>query len=230
MSARLSFTHDMEELHEDLIEMGALAEQAIGNALNAIRTQDVTLARQIIEGDDKVDAMEKRIEQRCLAILARHQPLAGDLRMVGAALKIITDLERISDSATDIAELVTQLAGQQYIKPLVDIPRMAETAIQMVHDAIDAFTRREMQLARDVCLRDDEVDNAFSRVMFDLIRLMRSMPEAASQAVDLLLVAKYLERIADHATNIAEWAIYLVNGQHPQDKDIHHMVEHTEGN
>lgn len=225
MSARISFQHDMDELHSELIEMSALVEQAIDDALTAIRRQDVPLARRIIEGDDKVDALEKRIEQRCLLILARHQPLAGDLRMVGAALKIITDLERISDSAADIAELVTRLAGQQYIKPLEDIPQMADMAIAMVHDAIAAFTRRDAAQATAVCLRDDGVDAAFSRVLFDLTRVMRELPEAASQAIDLLFVAKYLERIADHATNIAEWAIYLVKGVHPQDKEIHQAQE-----
>ena len=221
MTARLALMHDLEALHRELLDMGTLTEDAIDRALTALKKQDVELANEVISGDDQIDSIERQVEQRCLNILARHQPLAGDLRTVGAALKVITDLERISDNATDIGEIVLRIAGQRFIKPLVDIPMMGDITINMVRDAITAYINKDMDLAMDVCLRDDTIDNAFSRVVLDVTGIMRQNPDSVSQAVDLMFVAKYLERMADHATNIAEWGIYLVTGTHPQDKDIH---------
>ena len=222
---RLTLTHDLDQLHQDLVEMATRAETAIEESIQALNRQDAALARSVIAGDDVVDELERAIEHRCLNILARHQPLARDLRAVSAALKVITDLERISDGATDIGEIVLRLAGQSYIKPLVDIPRMAELATSMVRDSISAYIQKDQHLAMAVTLRDDEMDAAFERILMELTHMMREHPESVAQAVDFLFIAKYLERMGDHATNIAEWVIYLVTGVHPQDKELHEAAQ-----
>ncbi|MBC8529191.1 phosphate signaling complex protein PhoU [Christensenellaceae bacterium NSJ-44] len=222
---RLTLTHDLDQLHQDLVEMATRAETAIEESIQALNRQDAALARSVIAGDDVVDELERAIEHRCLNILARHQPLARDLRAVSAALKVITDLERISDGATDIGEIVLRLAGQAYIKPLVDIPRMAELATSMVRDSISAYIQKDQHLAMAVTLRDDEMDAAFERILMELTHMMREHPESVAQAVDFLFIAKYLERMGDHATNIAEWVIYLVTGVHPQDKELHEAAQ-----
>ncbi|SCJ06499.1 Phosphate transport system protein phoU homolog [uncultured Clostridium sp.] len=222
---RLTLTHDLDQLHQDLVEMATRAETAIEESIQALNRQDAALARSVIAGDDVVDELERAIEHRCLNILARHQPLARDLRAVSAALKVITDLERISDGATDIGEIVLRLAGQAYIKPLVDIPRMAELATSMVRDSISAYIQKDQHLAMAVTLRDDEMDAAFERILMELTHMMREHPESVAQAVDFLFIAKYLERMGDHATNIAEWVIYLVTGVHPQDKELHETAQ-----
>lgn len=222
---RLTLTHDLDQLHQDLVEMATRAETAIEESIQALNRQDAALARSVIAGDDVVDELERAIEHRCLNILARHQPLARDLRAVSAALKVITDLERISDGATDIGEIVLRLAGQAYIKPLMDIPRMAELATSMVRDSISAYIQKDQHLAMAVTLRDDEMDAAFERILMELTHMMREHPESVAQAVDFLFIAKYLERMGDHATNIAEWVIYLVTGVHPQDKELHEAAQ-----
>ena len=218
---RNRFDQQLEALNQALIEMGGLIEDAIENAVEALLKKDAGLARKAIALDASVDDKERAIERLCLQLLLQQQPVARDLRTISAALKMITDLERISDNATDIGEIVLRIAGQRFIKPLVDIPMMGDITSNMVRDAITAYINKDMDLAMDVCLRDDTIDNAFSRVVLDVTGIMRQNPDSVSQAVDLMFVAKYLERMADHATNIAEWGIYLVTGTHPQDKDIH---------
>ena len=172
-------------------------------------------ARNILAQDDSIDEMEKELEERCVKLIALQQPLASDLRTIHTILKVVTDLERIGDQAINIAELTLRLAGQPLIKPLVDIPTMAEMAGEMLHQALRSFVDRDTALAREVCLADDAVDQLYSRLYDELIELALSAGDRgrSTQAINLLFAARYLERIADHATNIAERVIYMVEGR-----------------
>ena len=170
------------------------------------------------EFEREVDEREKEVERRCLKLLLQQQPVASDLRIISTALKIITDLERIADQACDIAELATYMAGQKYIKKLVDIPLMADAATKMVKESIDAFVARDIDLAQRVIACDDTVDALFDQVKNDLIALIREDSANGEQAMDLLMVGKYLERIGDHATNVAEWVVFSTTGQHKNER------------
>jgi phosphate transport system protein len=214
MVTRHSFDHDLEELHLELIKMGSLVEESIENTIQALKKQDVELARKIFRNDDIIDDLEKIIERKCLNLIARQQPLAKDLRTISTALKIITDMERIGDHSSDIAEITIRMAGEKYIKPLVDIPKMADCARQMVKKAIDAYIRQDITLAQEVCASDDEVDDLFSKIKLELTNLMKNDVQAIDQVINFMFIAKYLERMADHATNIAEWVVFNVTGEH----------------
>jgi len=217
---RVTFDSELHQLNQSLITMGGMVEDSIEKAIIALKKQDVALAQKIIEGDDAIDDQEHLIEKKCINIIARHQPLAIDLRTVSAALKVITDLERIADHSTDISELVIGMAGEPYIKPLIDIPKLSDVAREMVQEALNAYIMRDQVLARTVIERDDEADFLFSRITQDLIALMQQSPATVPQGVSLLQVAKYLERVADHAVNVAEWAIYVTTGIHPHGSEM----------
>jgi len=207
------FDRELEELHSDMIKMAALVEESIESTIIALKKQDVELARRIFNDDDLIDDMEKKIEQRCLNIIARQQPLAKDLRNISTALKIITDMERIGDHSADIAEITIRNSSQKYIKPLIDIPKMAALAKQMVNKAIDAYVKQDIELAKEVCLSDDVVDDLFMKIVLELTSLMKNDDKIVEQCVDFIFIAKYLERMADHATNIGEWVVYNVTGE-----------------
>ena len=168
--------------------------------------------------DNAGAAVAQEVERRCLKLLLQQQPVASDLRVISTALKIITDLERISDQSCDIAELADRMADQPYIKQLVDIPKMAEAVIKMVKESIDAFVTSDIDLAQRVVAQDDVVDDLFNQVKNDLIALIRKDANNGEQAVDLLMVAKYLERIGDHATNVAEWVVFSITGEHKNER------------
>ena len=207
---RNRFDRELTALHDLLIEMGTLSQKSIETAKDALLQQDRQLARQVYEYEREVDEKEKEVERRCLKLLLQQQPVASDLRVISTALKIITDLERISDQSCDIAELADRMADQPYIKQLVDIPKMAEAVIKMVKESID--------LAQRVVAQDDVVDDLFNQVKNDLIALIRKDANNGEQAVDLLMVAKYLERIGDHATNVAEWVVFSITGEHKNER------------
>ena len=214
MNARHLFNKKLEELHLDLIKMGSLVEESIEKTLLALQKQDTELAGRIFRDDDLIDELEQKIEKKCLTIIASQQPLAKDLRAIGAALKMITDMERIADHSADIAEITIRMAEEQYIKPLIDIPKMAELAKEMVRQSIDAYVKQDIELARVVCADDDAVDALFDQIVQELIVVMKRDAQTVEQATNLLLIAKYLERMADHATNICEWVIFHVTGEH----------------
>lgn len=215
---RNRFDKELASLHDLLIEMGTLSQQAIESAKDALLEQDVEKAARAHEFEREVDEREKEVERRCLKLLLQQQPVASDLRIISTALKIITDLERIADQACDIAELATYMAGQKYIKKLVDIPLMADAATKMVKESIDAFVARDIDLAQRVIACDDTVDALFDQVKNDLIALIREDSANGEQAMDLLMVGKYLERIGDHATNVAEWVVFSITGQHKNER------------
>ncbi len=205
------FDEQVEILNAQMIEMGAMIETTIEGACEALQTADLPRARAIIEGDSVVDRKEREIESLCLRMLLTRQPVAHDLRVVSSALKMITDMERIGDHAADISEIVTFLDYSAALQP-EHFGAMSRAAIDMVHRAIDAYVRQDVELARAVILSDDTVDQLFTDVKRELIELLAADASRGGEALDLLMIAKYFERIGDHATNIAEWVEYSVTG------------------
>ena len=215
---RSKFDEQLALLNNGLIEMGAAVEQAIMSAIHALDEQDVALAQKVISSDDEIDNKEKEIESLCLKILLQQQPVAKDLRLVSAALKMVTDIERIGDHASDISEITLLLANNRYIKKLEHITQMAEETVKMVNRSIDAFVRKDEALAKEVIAYDDVIDNLFDKVKGDLIELIKENAENGDEAIDLIMIAKYFERIGDHATNVAEWVIFSLTGSHKSDQ------------
>lgn len=213
VSTRQNYNQELEALRKEIWDMGTLVSNAIENAVQSLARQDVELAHRVMAGDDFIDNMEIDIEDKCMVLIARQQPLARDLRIIGTGLKITTDLERMGDHAFDIAQITLKLTGQPLIKPLVDIPRMAEMAQKMLKDSLEAYINLDIALAEEVCRADDAVDNLYKQVFRELLTYMMEKPPTITQATELIFVTRYLERIADHTTNIAEWTIYLVTGQ-----------------
>ena len=211
---RNRFDEQLHTLNHELLEMGALIEHAIRSATDALVKQDVEAALQAIAADKEVNQAERDIESLCLKLLLQQQPVARDLRLISSALKMITDMERIGDQASDIAELVIYLSKEPYRKELKHLPQMAENAIRMVTGALDAYVRKDVALAQEVMAMDDAIDALFVTVKDELIALIRNDASAGSQAIDLLMIAKYYERIGDHAQNIAEWVEYALTGKH----------------
>lgn len=211
---RSRFDEQLSVLHNNLIEMGAMIEYAIAKATKALVEQDAALAKEVMDSDHLIDDKEKEIESLCLKLLLRQQPVARDLRQISAALKMITDMERIGDQAEDISEICKYLSGQAYITKLENIQQMAEATIKMVTDSIDAYVRTDLSLARTVIEYDDVVDTLFVKIKKDLITLVHQDVQNGEQAFDLLQIAKYYERIGDHAVNIAEWVIFSITGHH----------------
>ncbi len=211
---RSRFDEQLDLLNNELIEMGALIEYAIESAVEALLKQDVEAARKAIEFDKEIDQKEKDIESMCLKLLLQQQPVARDLRQISAVLKMITDMERIGDQAADISGIVIYLAGTPYIKKFEHLPQMAEAAIRMVTGSIDAYVKKDLALAKEIIAMDDIIDDLFIIVKDELIELIHEKTENGEQAIDLLMVAKYFERIGDHAQNIAEWAEFSITGEH----------------
>jgi len=201
---RNRFDKELELLNEELIEMGNIIESSIEAAVTALIEQNIELAKRVVEGDKEVNDIEKSIERRCLKLLLHQQPVASDLRMISSALKMITDMERIGDQASDISEITIWLADQEYIKQLIHIPQMAEATIKMVKDSIDAYVKRDLELVKSVIEYDDVVNNLFNIIKDELIELIRESASYGEQAIDLIMICKYFERIGEHAQNIAE--------------------------
>jgi len=212
MTARLSFEHELQVLKDNLTEMGQLIEAAIEKALQAFETQDDVLAKDIINGDRNVNDIEKTIESRCLSLILKQQPVARDLRIVTTALKIVTDMERIGDHAADIAELIIREKRDPIYNLVKHIPEMGKVAKSMVHDAVFAFTTLNIEEAREIIKRDDVVDELFDQVKEEVASLLRASNEHVDQCVDILMIAKYFERIGDHAVNICEWTEFHETG------------------
>lgn len=213
MSAtRTQFEEQLEALRLRLLEMGSLSDEMVATAMQALIEQNVPLAEQVIARDDVVDALDIAIETDCMRMIALQQPLARDLRLIGTALKVITDLERISDHAVDIAKVARKLARDTFLKPLVDLPRMSVSVRQMLRDALQSFITHDLSLVHQVVEADDEIDVLFHHIRDDLHAAMKRDPGVVVQASYLLFVAHYLERIADHTVNIAERVHYVETG------------------
>ena len=218
INMRNRFDRQLVQLNNELIEMGGMIEKAISDTVKALVNQDIELASNVIEYDEEIDHQEREIEQLCLKLLLQQQPVAKDLRLISAALKMITDMERIGDHATDISEITIELSKESYIKKLDHIQQMAKETMVMLVQSVEAFVNKDMDKARAVIVHDDVVDDLFNKVKAELIAMIHEDVNAGEQASDLLLAAKYFERIGDHATNISEWVIFSITGQHPDDK------------
>ena len=212
---RNRFDEQLFELNREIIEMGAMCEEAIASATKALISGDVELAANIKKSSSVIDQMERDIEGRCMKLLLHQQPVAKDLRIISAALKIITDMERIGDQAEDIAEIVTFLNGHT-MESMEIIKDMACETIEMVTASVDSFVKRDVSLAEKVIAQDDIVDAYFSKVKSVIINFIAKNSSDGEFALDLLMISKYFERIGDHATNIAEWVIYFVTGAHEE--------------
>jgi phosphate transport system protein len=211
---RNRFDRQLSTLNDELIEMGSMIEKSIETAIKALVNQDVDLARHAIEADEEIDRQERIIEDLCLKLLLQQQPVAKDLRLISSALKMITDMERIGDHASDISEITIALADQPYIKKLEHIQQMAKETMIMLVGSIEAFVDKDLKKANEVIKRDDVVDDLFDKVKKELIQMIHENADKGEQAADLLMVAKYMERIGDHATNISEWVIFSITGEH----------------
>lgn len=208
---RTKFDEQLQQLNDEMTRMSTMIEEAIEDAIEAFFNQDAKTANRIMGEDALVDQAQKNIENICFQLLIQQQPVARDMRTITAAMKMVTDMERIGDQAADIAELTVMLANQPYILKEDHIKQMSEETIKMLLQAINAYVERDVVKAKDVIAHDDIVDALFLRVKADLIETIRSYPDYGEQAADLLMINKYLERIGDHATNIAEWVIFSLD-------------------
>lgn len=214
MTARPTFEYELEQVNVELIKMGALVEQAIDNAISSFKNQNYELAREVVAKDRAIDEMEKHIESKCLTLILRQQPVARDLRVVSTALKMVTDLERIGDHASDIAELVINIRGEHIYDIIEHIPEMATVSKKMVHDAIRAFVNGDVEESKEVAKRDDMVDDLFDKVKMEVIERLKASSDNSDMCVDFLMIGKYLERIGDHAENICEWVEFNETGEY----------------
>jgi len=211
---RTRFDEQLEQLNNEMISMGSMIEQAIENAVDALIHQDVAKAIRAMEYDESINQKERDIENLCLKLLLQQQPVARDLRVISAALKMVTDMEKIGDNATDISELTILMAKEPYIKKLEHIEKMAKETMIMLIQSLEAYVNKDLEKARNVIEHDDIVDELFLAIKGELIVLIHQNAANGEQAADLLMVAKYFERIGDHATNIAEWVIFSITGHH----------------
>jgi phosphate transport system protein len=212
------FHEELEALKQTLLAMGGLVEDQIRRVVRALLERDGALAQEVIDGDARVNAYDVEVDETCVELLALHQPAAGDLRFITTAMKIVTDLERIGDQAVNIAQRVLELNREPQLKPYIDLPRMAERAQRMVKESLDAFVARDTALARRVCAEDADVDALKEQIFRELLTFMMADPSTIPRAIRLILVSRFIERVADHATNIAEMVIYMVDSK---------MVRHT---
>jgi len=219
MSIQRRFDEELADLKEKILRMGSLVEGQIRQALKALVDRDDDLAKQVIENDRQVNTMDVDVDEACLELLALQQPAARDLRFITTGMKISTELERMSDLAENICERSMELNEEPQLKPYIDIPLMAEHAAKMVGEALDAFVRGDSVLARKVLDEDDYIDNLNEQIFRELLSFMMENPKAISRAIRLSFISKYIERIADHATNVAELVVYMVEG-----KIIRHMT------
>jgi phosphate transport system protein len=218
------FDEELKTLYKDILKMGVMAQEAIYKSIEALKNRDKQGAQEVIDTDDKIDELELAIDEKCIDLIARHQPMAGDLRFITTGMKINAELERIADLALDISQRVLEIVDKPILKPLIDIPKLSVIAQNMVRDAIDAFVKKDVDLAKKVVLSDSEADKLRNLVQDELINdYMAKDSSTAPRAVPLLLIARHLERICDHTTNIAEDVIYMVEG-----KVIKHRLEELE--
>jgi len=212
VNVRKTFHQQLQDLQQQIVHMGNLVSHMVDDAVRSLAQQDLDLAQRVIQADDEIDRLQIDTQMKSMQLLALQQPMARDLRTIGTGLKIVTDLERMADHATDIAEVTLRIGTDKLIKPLVDIPRMAAIAQEMTRDALQAYVKQDEAAAREMITRDHEVDRLYKAIFDELLELMQKDPSVVKQATYLLHVAVGLERVADHATNLGEWTIYMLTG------------------
>lgn len=216
---RAQFLQELENIHNDLLKMGSLVEDAIINAIMSLKNKDIDLAKKTIDNDEYIDELESSIEDRCIKFIATQHPLASDLREITTILRMITDLERIGDHAEDICRYTIRLSDERYIKELIDIPKMADLASNMVKNSLDAFVKKDVTHAKKVWNMDEEIDSLFKSIYDELIGIMSDDNEKIYQSTIFLFISAHLERIADYSTNICEKIVYIVTGKYKMDDD-----------
>lgn len=213
MRTRMEFDHQLDELKHEIIRMSALVEEVLAKSMKALIAHDADAAKIIMDGDDVIDDLNASIEETCITLIATQQPLAGDLRVIFAAVKMATDLERIADYGVGIAKCAVSLKDDEYIKPLVDLPRMTDIACAMLRDSVRAFADRDPERAVEAAKQDNELDALFQQVYSELLTFVMEDPKCIHQMMAFVLIARYLERVGDHITNICEWIVYNLTGK-----------------
>ena len=216
----------LAQLYSRLLELEGIVERVLAMAIEALKTGDELLAQKVVESDDEVDDLANTIEEGAIEVIALHQPVGSDLRRIIGSIRVSIDLERVADLAVNIAEIVPELARQPLLKPLIDIPRMMKIAQEMLHDGLNALRDGDVELARAVCFRDQEIDDLYMQIFRELVSYITEDPRTTSRAIPLLFVARHLERVGDHATNVAEIVFYQSTGKRVRLRDI---MGETEG-
>ena len=229
MTPRQHFGESLKILNQELLKMGTLVEEAIRRSVTCLIDQDTELAKKIIDEDDAVNEMEIAIEDRCTILIATEQPVASDLRHIITALKIVTQLERMGDHAVHIAKAAIRLSEEVYMKPLIDIPRMSEIVVKMIHDVLTAFINNDAELAIEVAKMDASIDKLHHQVMTEIWGYMKADPRYVKQSTSFLFISRFLERLGDHVTNISEWIVYNNTGKHVELNRIGYYTETEKG-
>ncbi len=213
MKVRSEYDSQLSELKHELIRMASLVEEVLAGGMRALVARDPDAAQRVIDSDDEIDDLQMDIEDRCITLIATQQPLAGDLRAIFAAIKMGTDLERIADYGVGVARAALQFKGEEYIKPLIDLPRMTDIACEMLRKSVRAFTEGSAELAAEAASHDAEMDALFAQVYRELMTYVLETPKHIRQMVSFVLIARYLERVGDHITNVCEWIVYNATGK-----------------
>lgn len=213
MAPRKVFEMELNQLHNELLRMGSIVEKQIHQCIKALEEQDVKLAEEVIKNDDMVDKLMRDIEDKSIKLIAMQQPIATDLRFIFTCINIVTDLERMADHAVDISKIAIRLKDQAYIKDLIDIPKMGNIVGDMIKEALDAYVERDLDKAYEIAKRDDIIDKIYKNVFSEMFAVMAQDTSRIEQGTQFLFVCKFLERVADHVTNICEWTIYIVTGE-----------------
>ncbi|MCA0986043.1 phosphate signaling complex protein PhoU [Guptibacillus algicola] len=213
MVVRENFQEQLDEIKAQLLELGSLAQLAVDDSIKALKNQDVEKALEIIDNDHKINELEEEINEKVIWLIAKEQPLASDLRRLISALKISTDVERVGDLAVNIAKSIIRIGDKPFVKPIEEIPALAEKANNMLREVLSSFYEEDVNQAKDVADADDEIDNMYGRLVKELLELMTKYPDSISQIQQLAFICRYIERIGDHCTNISESVIYVVKGK-----------------
>ncbi len=211
---RQHYSQALKQIDTDIVTMGTLVEEAIQKSMTCLQNKDVELAERIIADDEKINRLETQIEDACTQIIAQEQPVASDLRKVITSLKLVTQIERMGDHAVHIAKAVKKLAGEEYMKPIVSIPIMADIATHMLHEVLTAFVENDAEMAIEIAKRDDKIDELHNGVMREVLTYMMQDPKNIGQSIHFIFISRYLERFGDHVTNISEWVVYNSTGKH----------------
>jgi phosphate transport system protein len=213
MTTRMEYDHQLSELKHEIIRMGALVEDTLAGAMQALVSRDLEKAQRIIDGDDEIDDLMAAIEEKCIMLIATQQPLASDLRVIFAAIKMSTDLERIADYGVGVAKTAIRLKDEDYIKPLIDLPRMTDIACEMLEMSVRAYANSNAELAIETAKRDNDIDALFKQVYRELLTYVMESPRHINQMMSFVLIARYMERVGDHITNICEWIVFNLTGK-----------------
>ena len=213
MTTRVEYDHELSELKHEIIRMSSLVEELLAKSMKSLVDKNIPLAKEVRKSDDVIDSMQESIEEKCVTLIATQQPLASDLRVIFASIKMATDLERIADYGVGIAKAAIRLEGEEYIKPLIDLPLMTDIACEMLRGSVQAFANKDVDLALETAKRDQRLDQLFKQIYRELLTFVLESPKCINQMMTFVLIARYLERVGDHIVNICEWIVYDATGK-----------------